>query len=203
MRFGSMVRVLLIFAAAAAFAQTAQPGTSPGTPVVNRGAARRKGPAVDRNSDPLGVSVMRERVDDMESTISQMRGVLEQMHANAAKSKVPSSMTKANLELWDLMVRSMDGDLQQLRDTLATREDMEARRIAMYKQADAKAAAAAQAGRAAQAARFAQAQKNANDAAAAAGSESATGQTAAQSPATQAAPTQPAVPATNNPASPN
>lgn len=200
MIFGSTVRVLVILAATGALAQTAQPGTSAGTPMMNRGAARRRAPVADRNSDPLGVSAIRARVDDMESTLSQMRTVLQKMHADAARSKVPNSMTKTNLELWDLLVRGLNGELEQLRDTLATREDMEARRIAMYKQADAKAEAAAQAGRAAEAARFAEAQKNANATAPDAIEQSK--QASGQSPAAQTSPSQPtATPSTNNSAS--
>ena len=84
---------------------------------------------------------MRERVQDMESTLSQMRVVLKQMHARAAKSKVTDSLTKANHDLWELMVGQLDKEFQQLRETLAAREDLEARRADLYKQADAKAAA--------------------------------------------------------------
>jgi hypothetical protein len=133
----------------------------------------------------------------MESTLSQMRGVLKQMHAKAARSKVPDPLTKANLDLWELMVGHLDKELQQLHDTLAVREDMETRRVALYKQADAKSEAAAQAGRAAQAARFAEAQKNATGTPTSAAAE----QTSVSNPA---APSQPsAVPPTNNSAAPN
>jgi hypothetical protein len=133
----------------------------------------------------------------MDSTLSQMRGVLKQMQAKAARSKVSDPLAKANLDLWELMVGHLDKELQQLHETLGVREDMEVRRLALYKQADAKAEAAAQAGRAAQAARFAEAQKNDTGTPTAAAAE----QTSVPSPA---APSQPsAVPPTNNPASPN
>lgn len=81
-----------------------------------------------------------------------------------------------------------------MRLTLAAREDLEARRAALYKQADAKA----------EAARFAQAQKNAAGTPTPAATEQATGQSAERSPVAQTAPAQPsaALP-TNNSASPN
>jgi hypothetical protein len=75
-----------------------------------------------------------------------MREVLKQMHARAAKSTAPDSLTKANLDMWELMVGQLDKELQQLRQTLAAREDLEARRAALYRQADAKAEAAATSG---------------------------------------------------------
>jgi len=147
--------------------------------------------------DPLGLAAIREQVGDMEATLSRMREVLKQLHARAVKSESADSLSKANLDMWELMVGHLDKELEQLRETLASREDMEVRRVALYKQADAKAEAAAQAGRAAQAARFAEAQKNTTGTATSAGAE----QTSVPSPA---APSQPsAVPPTNNAASPN
>jgi hypothetical protein len=133
----------------------------------------------------------------MESTLSQMRVLLKQMHA---KSKATDSLAKANLDMWDLMVGNLDKELQQMRLTLAAREDLEARRAALYKQADAKAEAEAQAARASQAARFAPAEKNTTGTP----TPAATGQSAEPSPAAQTAPAQPSsAPPTNNSASPN
>jgi hypothetical protein len=167
----------MVLAATGAFAQSAQPGNSSSMVMQRQSGAGKRSAVADRSTDPLGVSAMREHVADMESTLSKMHGVLTQMQSTAAKSKVPNSASKANLELWELMVEDLDQDLQQLRSTLAVREDMEVRRIALYKQADAKAEAAA---RAAQAARFAQAQKNATGASTPAASEAGTGQGAVQ-----------------------
>jgi MoxR-like ATPase len=143
---------------------------------------------------------MREQVQDMENTLSRMRAVLKQMHARAAKSKATDSVTKANLDMWDLMVGQLDKEFEQLRQTLAAREDLEARRAALYRQADAKAAAEAEAARAAQAARFAESEKNATGTP----TPSATGPSAEPGPGAQTAPRQPSTaPPTNNPSSPN
>jgi len=136
----------------------------------------------------------------MESTLSKMRAALKQMHATAAKTKPADPVTKASLDLWELMVGHLDTELEQLRMTLAQREDLEARRAALYQQADAKAAAEAQAARAAQAARFSDADKNAT----AMPTPAATGPGAEQSPPAPKTPAQPSVaPPTRNSASPN
>jgi hypothetical protein len=146
---------------------------------------------------------MREQVANMDSTISHMRVLLRQMHAKATTSKATDSLTKANLDMWDLMVGHLDKQLQQMRLTVTAREEWEARRAALYKQADAKADAEAQAARASQAARFAQAEKNATGTATPAATGPATGQSAAGNSSAQGAPAQPsASPATNNSASP-
>jgi septal ring factor EnvC (AmiA/AmiB activator) len=205
MRFGSATRVLVVLAVTAAMAQSVLPGTTPGAPILNRQSpAGRRGQAANKTADPQGLAAMRQQVADMESTLSQMRVVLKEMQAKAAKSKTTDSLTKANLGLWDLMVGHLDKELQQLRVTLAEREDLEVRRAALYKQADANAEAKAQAARAAQAARFAEAQKNATGTVTPAATEPVTGQTAPQSPASQTAPAPPSAPtSTPNPASPN
>jgi hypothetical protein len=132
---------------------------------------------------------MRQRVDDMESTLAQMHLVLKQMQSRAAKSGTKDSLATANLGMWELMVGHLDKELGEMRVALAAREDMEARRAALYKQADAKAAAEAQAARAAQAAKF--------------GVEPPTGaQGGVQGPAGQTTPTQAPASPTPSPAAP-
>lgn len=159
MIFRNLVTVIVVLAATAGLAQSAQPGA---TPVVKpQTQTEPKGPAGSTPTDPLGVGAMREEVKDKENTVSQMRAVLNRMRAEVAKSKVSDSQTKANIEMWELVVDNLDKERDELHQTLAVRENMEVRRVALYKQADAKIAAATQAARAAQAARFAEAQKNA------------------------------------------
>ena len=204
MIFRSVTRVVVVLAATAALAQSAQPGTTPSEPILNRqGPTGRRGPVANKTADPQGLAAMREQIGDMESTLSQMRGVLRQMHAKATTSKGTDSLTKANLDMWELMVGHLDKELHQMRLTLAAREDWEARRAALYKQADAKAEAAAQAARASQAARFAQPERYTAGTPTPAATGQATGQSAEWSPAMQTAPAQPSAgPATNNSASP-
>jgi len=205
MTFRSVTSVIVVLAATAAWTQSAQPGITLGTPNSSlQGLVGRRGPVANKTADPLGLAATHERIEDTESMLTQMRVALRQMHAQAAKSKPTDSETKANLELWELMLSHLDKELQQLRATLAAREDMEARRAALYKQADAKAETAAQTARAAQSARFAQAEKNPTGTATPAATAPSTGQSAQQSSAVQTAPSQPSpVAPPNNSASPN
>jgi peptidoglycan hydrolase CwlO-like protein len=93
-------------------------------------------------------ATLRERVEDMQGTLAKMHAVLKQMRAKAtASSKDP--LAKANLEMWELLVAHLDKQFQELRVAMVIRDDMEARRAAMYKQVDAKAETAAQAARSA------------------------------------------------------
>ena len=122
MIFRSATRVVVVLAATMAFGQSAQPGTTPSAPILNsQGLTGRRGPVGNKTTDPQGLAAMRERVRDMESTLSQMRVLLKQMHA---KSKATDSLAKANLDMWDLMVGNLDKELQQMRMTLAAREDL-------------------------------------------------------------------------------
>ena len=132
MTCGSAARVIVVLAATAALGQNAQPGTTPGRPILNQSApipnrqslAGRSGPAGNRSADPQGLAAMREQVQDMESTVSRMRVLLKQMHAKAAKTKPTDSVTKANLDMWDLMVGQLDKEFEQLRQSLSAREDL-------------------------------------------------------------------------------
>ena len=203
MLFRSTTRVLVVFAAplvlaATGLAQSAQPGTTPSAPLLNQQTLpARRAPLANKPADSQGLAAMHARVEDMATTLSQMRVVLGQMRAKAANSKATDSLSKANLNMWELMVGHLDKELQQMRLTLAAREDLEARRAALYKQADAKAEAEAQAARASQAA---QAEKNATGTAA---TGPTTGQSAERNSMAQGTPAQPsAAPATNNSASP-
>jgi hypothetical protein len=201
MIFQNATRVIMALAVTTALAQGTPPAAagSPqaavpgGNDVMQRpGYAGRRAPSAKQ---PRGVPVqtsLRERVQDMERTLTQMRLVLTKMHDKAATSKTQDALAKANLDMWELMVSHLDKELRELKDAAAAREDMEARRAALYKQADAKAEAEAQAARAAEAAKFA------------AGAPAPAGQSAGQSPAGQTAPGQPSpAPAANNSPSPN
>jgi hypothetical protein len=201
MIFQNATRVIMALAVTTALAQGTPPATA-GSPqaavpggndvMQRRGYAARRAPSAKQ---PHGVPVqtsLRERVQDMESTLSKMHLVLTQMQDTAAKSKTQNELAKANLDMWKLMVDHLEKELQELNMAAAAREDMEARRAALYKQADAKAEAEAQAARAAEAAKFA------------AGAPAPAGQGAGQSPTGRTAPGQPSpAPAANNPPSPN
>jgi len=77
-----------------------------------------------------------QRLEEMGETLTKMHMLLKRMHANSGKD----SMAKANADMWTLMVEQLDKQYEQLRLAERQREDLEARRAALYKQADERAA---------------------------------------------------------------
>lgn len=185
MTFRNATRGMLLLVATGAFAQSTLPGTTASAPTLNQGPVvpARRGAVATKANDPQGLIALRQQVEDMQGVLSQMHVTLKAMQAKTANSKTTDPVTKANLDMWGLMVGHLDKELEQMRVTLAQREDMEVRRAALYKQADAKAEAQAQAARAAMAGKFA-------------------GQSAAPGQAPPVAPATPA-PATSTPSSPD
>ena len=203
--FRNAIRVITVLAVTTALAQSTPPAPRPadnpaatvpgGTEVMQRqGFAHRRGLTGNQARNLPAPDSLHQRVQDMENTLNQMRGVLKEMQAKAAKSTAKDSLAKSNLEMWELLVGHLDKQLQELKIASAAREDMEARRTAIYKQADAKGEAEAQAARAAGAAKFA----------AGGPTPAPAGQGGGQSPAGQTVPGQPSPtpPAVNSP-SPN
>jgi hypothetical protein len=90
-----------------------------------------------------------QQVQDMGATLAKMHVLLKNMQAKTSTAS-KDSVAKANLEMWSLMLDQLDKEYAQLAASQKAREDMEARRQAMYKQAEQKADAAAAAARAAQ-----------------------------------------------------
>jgi len=89
-----------------------------------------------------GQSAIHQRVEEMGATLAKMHALLKQMQAKTAASSTKDQLTKANLEMWGLMLSDLDKQFEQLRLTTHARDDWDARRSAMYKQAEARAAAA-------------------------------------------------------------
>jgi hypothetical protein len=88
-----------------------------------------------------------KRMQEMESTLKQMHALLKQMRAKTASSTSKDPLVKANLEMWQLMLGQLDKQFDELRTTTLARQNLNARRAALYKQAAAKAAAEAEAAR--------------------------------------------------------
>jgi hypothetical protein len=85
----------------------------------------------------------RQRMQEMGATLAKMHALLKQMQAKNSTSATKDPSAKANLEMWGLMLGDLDKQYEQLRIATLAREDMEARRAAMYKQAEERSAAAA------------------------------------------------------------
>lgn len=153
MTFRTPSAATLILAATTVLAQSSSPvavAVPAGAALVNQKAmaVKRGAPSV-AGTKATGMPIpatLHDRVRDMDSTLAKMHVVLRQMRAKAAaNSRDP--LAKANLDMWELLVGHLDKQLQELRTAMVIRDDMETRRAAMYKQAEAKADAAAEAAR--------------------------------------------------------
>ena len=127
------------------WAQSESPATQAANPMA--GSARGR---VVATSNAVGVAekarsqnAARLRMEEMGATLAKMHALLKQMQAKNSASASKDPLVKANLEMWVLMVADLDKQYEQLRAATLAREDVEARRAAMYKQAEEKAAAAA------------------------------------------------------------
>ena len=143
MTFRSAAAAMVVLAATTAWTQSA-PLSTAGRPVA--GGSR----AVVANSNALGIaetqraqSAEHKRVEDMENTLTRMHAVLKQMQAKTSASSTKDPLIKANLEMWGLMLQDLDKQYEQLKLASRAREDLEARRASMYKQAEARATLAA------------------------------------------------------------
>ena len=152
MMFKTGTAAIVVLAVTTVLAQGTSPVATPvGTSLMSQrqSVAGRSGMSSLAGNKTAGVqtpATLRERAQDMQVTLAKMHAVLKQMRAKAASSS-KDPLAKANLDMWELLVGHLDKQFQELQIAMIAREDMEARRAAMYKQADAKAEAAAQAAR--------------------------------------------------------
>jgi hypothetical protein len=143
---------ILVFAAASLFGQS----VSPAAPAARPSEKPARMIEIDASSpsphkpSPRGKDSLHEQAQEMQETLARMHAVLDQMRTKSAISKDPAA--KANVEMWGLMANHLDKQLQELQSSVAARDELDARRAALYKQAEAKSAAAAHAAQAAQSA---------------------------------------------------
>jgi hypothetical protein len=144
MKLSSVAAVTVVFATSAAWAQSASPSMASHASRSNPRTVMATSNATGLAQNQQAQTAVHQRVDDMGSTLVKMHALLKQMEVKNKNGASKDPMIKANLEMWGLMLQDLDKQYEQLRLTARTREDMEARRAAMYKQAEAKAAAEAQ-----------------------------------------------------------
>lgn len=142
--------IAMFLGATSVLAQSPAPVTAPADkpPVVAgdangspRAAAR---PFPSRRAGLQNQVQPSQRLQEMDTTLKSMHGLLEQMQAKNASSKSRDPIAKANLDMWELLLAHLDKEFHQLQVATAAREDLEARRAALYRQADVKAAKEAQ-----------------------------------------------------------
>jgi hypothetical protein len=154
MRLRNAAVAIVVLAVTRVLAQGTPPaGTSltrqRNAPMAGRGMASLDSSKATAAQTP---AVLHQRVEEMQDTLAKMHVVLKQMRAKAtkgAKGGANDSLTTANLDMWELMLGHLDKQFEELRSTTLAREDLEARRAALYKQADARAALAAKTAQAA------------------------------------------------------
>ena len=101
----------------------------------------------NQNSNPNSLAALHQRIEEMQGTLKSMHSLMTQMNSKISKSGTKDPLVKTNLAMWNLMVGQLEKQLEDLKQTEIAREDMEARRAALYKQAEAKSAAEAEAAR--------------------------------------------------------
>jgi hypothetical protein len=148
MRVARAAAGILILSASTVWAQSTPPVTASAGGRAGASRMVMAGPPSNKMTS-VQAAVAQKRMQEMESTLKAMHLLLKQMRDKAAKSKSQDPFAKANLEMWQLMLGHLDQQFNQLRATTLAREDLNARRAALYKQAEAKAALEAEAARAA------------------------------------------------------
>lgn len=145
-----LAAMAMFLGATSVWAQSPGPGAAPAdsqAPVVgnansNAGVIGR--PMRGRWAGVATQAAARQRLQELETTLKSMHALLKKMQAKAASSKTKDSAATANLEMWELMLAHLDKQFDQLRAAALEREDLEARRAALYNQANSKAAKEAQ-----------------------------------------------------------
>jgi len=152
MKLRNCTALIAVFAAATLWGQTS----------AGPLAGRRQTVVATSNGESLAAAnrakvAANQNLEEMGATLTKMQSLLKQMRTHSSTSKDP--VAKANIEMWTLMVEQLDKQYEQLRLAARQREELEARRAALYKQADQKAAESAK--RAQEAAKAAAADSNA------------------------------------------
>ena len=144
----SAAAAIVVLAAATVWGQSTSPfpaAGGAGATAIHAGATRRgMSPLPGSRMSSVGTAAAHQRMQDMESTLNKMHALLKQMRAQAGSRSSKDQLAKANLDMWELMLGQLDKQFDQLRVTTLARDDFDARRAAMYKNAMDKADAAAQ-----------------------------------------------------------
>jgi hypothetical protein len=141
MTFRSTAAAMIVLAATTAWTQSASPAPIAPSSHPRRVAAESN--VVGLSDNTRAQSATRQRAEDMGNTLTRMHVLLKQMQAKTAADSTKDPLIKANLEMWGLMLADLDKQYAQLKLAGHAREELDARRASLYKQADARAAQAA------------------------------------------------------------
>ena len=142
MKLRSSAAILMI-SVTAVWAQTTAPAGARPLAGRARSAIATASNSDSKTTEMRNKAAINQRVQEMETTVGRMHALLKQMQYSAALKNSKDAMTKANLEMWGLMVHQLDKQSDQLKVAAREREDLDARRAAMYKLAEERAAQAA------------------------------------------------------------
>jgi hypothetical protein len=131
---------LLIIAATGLSAQTAAPSGGRSFAGRQRAVMATSTDAESKTGEMRAKADLNQRMVEMETTLGRMHLLLKQMQASAAVKNSKDPVTKANLEMWGLMIQQLDKQFDQMKVIARERADLSARRAAMYQQAEQKAA---------------------------------------------------------------
>jgi hypothetical protein len=138
MTFRNTAAAIVVLGASTAWGQSTAPAAPSSHP--RRVAAESNVMGLAENTRTQSATHQRE--EDMGTTLTRMHALLKQMQAKTSASSA-DSLGKANLEMWSLMLADLDKQYAQLKLASQAREELDARRASLYKQADARAAQAA------------------------------------------------------------
>ncbi|PYT78892.1 MAG: hypothetical protein DMG40_18425 [Acidobacteria bacterium] len=141
--------IAILLTAIGVWAQSPAPVTAPaGQSAAFPGGINRRAmprPLPSRRAGMQPQLLEHQRLQEMATTLSSMHTLLKEMQDKAASRNAKDPVVKDNLQMWELMLAHLDQQFEQLRIATLAREDLEARRAALYNQADEKAAKEAQA----------------------------------------------------------
>ena len=132
MKLRSMA-ALLIIAATGLSAQTAAPSGARSFAGRQRAVMATSTDAESKTGEMRAKADLNQRMVEMETTLGRMHLLLRQMQASAAVKNSNDPVTKANLEMWGLMIQQLDKQFDQMKVIARERADLSARRAAMYR----------------------------------------------------------------------
>ena len=130
MKLRSMA-ALVIIAATGVCAQTAGPSGPRSFAGRQRTVMATSTDAESKTGEMRAKAELNQRMMEMETTLGRMHLLLKQMQASAAVKNSKDPVTKANLEMWGLMIQQLDKQFEQVKVTARERADLTARRYSI------------------------------------------------------------------------
>jgi hypothetical protein len=141
MKVVSAVASILMLSASTLWAQNSAARPAGISPSAGLGMPSRSENPMARVQTDLAL----KRMQETEDTLQKMHALLKEMNAKPAAGNSKDSFAKADLAMWELLLGHLDTQFEQARSAALMQKDIAARRAALYKQAETKAAREAEA----------------------------------------------------------